>query len=153
MISPILQNWLSFSSNDDRLKKLIHSRAAVSILACFTLDDVKSRGSSHHACLNDDMKRLLVSGMVFQFEESSVLSADNICDTDALAQLLGPMSVLIRYQSELFELLVDTISQNIANLQNVTSFVSACTNALILLLKSKVPTSLTGMMKSSRELE
>merc|ERR1712032_1142064 len=71
MISPILQKWLSFSSNDDRLKKLIHSRAAVSILACFTLDDVQSRGSSDHACLNDDMKRLLVSGMVFQFEESS----------------------------------------------------------------------------------
>mmetsp|Transcript_21091 Transcript_21091/g.38139 ORF Transcript_21091/g.38139 Transcript_21091/m.38139 type:complete len:1184 (-) Transcript_21091:33-3584(-) len=123
MIRPVLQKWLSATSasTNDVIKQLVQSRAAISIVAGFTWDEVLSshdpvqRNSGFVAPeflkLDEKLDRLLVNCIIDQFELSAKLwsmggGGYNMDDLTAqqqyLARLLGPITMLLRYRHGMF---------------------------------------------------
>lgn len=121
MILPILQKWLSgtSASTGDAIKQLVQARAAISILAAFTWDEVLSCNSIQKESdfiaprflkLDEKNDQLLIDGIMDQFEISARLWSmergdyidDLMVQQQYLARLLGPITVLLRYRGGMF---------------------------------------------------
>lgn len=133
MIIPVLLTWLSPSSsaNDDIVKQLVQVRAATSILAAFTWDDVLSCGIEWDKTdivtppdfvqMDKMFDEILVDSIINQFELSVQLRSidggrimdDNANQQQFLARLLGPVTILLRYRRGMFEKFVARGSRRI----------------------------------------
>ncbi|KAL7541907.1 hypothetical protein ACHAXR_011355 [Thalassiosira sp. AJA248-18] len=192
MIRPILEKWLSSSApTNDVVKQVVQARAAISILAAFTWDEVLSSNSGSTSPiflkLDEKFDQLLVDSTLGQFELSARLwtsegggHADDLAvHPHYLARLLGPITVLLRFRSEIFGKFVEGVAQRIvqhtqAQHQEEDSASSGkgsnvmeqeCTpsknihvaevhmKALLLVLKSKDPISLADLVRSSNVLQ
>ncbi|KAL9183677.1 hypothetical protein ACHAXT_004533 [Thalassiosira profunda] len=186
MISPVLQKWMAASSASDDavLQRLVQSRAAVSILAAFTLDEVLShtalQGDTDFVApqflqLDEKFDQLLLHCSVDQMELTARLWAmvggrmdDLVEQQQYLAQLLGPITLLLRYRKGMFRHFVEQISRRVLLSQTQpqhenSSEVGKSTKkmdvaevhmkALLLVLKSKDPASIADLVRSSEELQ
>jgi len=186
MVRPVLQKWMEnpacFTSNDI-YKQLVQARAAISILAAFTWDEVLSQGhieSNEFVCpmflkLDDEFDSKLIECIISQFELSarmwSIEGGDYMDDLEIqqqyLAKLLGPITLLLRYRKGMFDqfitaitcrvtqqkeiLVEETDKEDIPSKQiNVTEVLM---KALLLVLKSKEPTSIVELVRDNKELQ
>jgi len=130
MIRPILQKWMENSStSNDIYKQLVQARAAISILAAFTWDEVLSQGhvESHNFVgpvflkLDDEFDSQLIDCIIGQFELSariwSMEGGDYMDDLEVqqqyLARLLGPITLLLRYRKGVFDQFIKAITNRV----------------------------------------
>ena len=189
MIRPILQKWISPSSTTDDVKQMVQARAAVSVLAAFTLDEVLSKNSAQsqtdyiapeYLKLDDEFDKLTITCIMDQFELCAKLWSNNHYMDDQssqqqfLARLLGPTTLILRYRRGMFEQFVQAISSRVVENRKAgkhpdedvvmmegedseqTTRINATEvhmNALLLILKSKDPISMTDLIRSSEKLQ
>ena len=184
MISPVLQKWMAASSASDDavLQRSVQSRAAVSILAAFTLDEVLSQNDMQGDAdfvapqflkLDEKFDQLLLSCSVDQMELSARLWAmaggrmdDLVEQQQYLARLLGPVTLLLRYRKGMFRHFVEQISRRVLLSQTQPQHENSSDKstkkmdvaevhmkALLLVLKSKDPASIADLVRSSDELQ
>jgi hypothetical protein len=120
MISPILHTWLAApdsTSNDVLIKQIVQARAAISLIAAFTWDEVLSNNSTQSDSdfiapeflkLDEKFDGLLVDCIISQFELSARLWSvggghlDDSQQHQYLARLLGPITLILRYRHGIF---------------------------------------------------
>ena len=195
MIRPVLLTWLSLpptsSPTHDNFKQLVQARAAISILAAFTWDEVLCYGCTHENTKfiepvflkqDEDFDKHVVDCIIAQFELSSQLWSmeggsymdDLEVQQQYLARLLGPITLLLRFRRGMFGQFVETVSRrvvqqnkeqdkdsNTAALEDQEGSQPSKTiqvaevhmNALLLVLKSKVPVSIVELVRNSNELQ
>jgi len=197
MIRPILQKWLSANSAsaNDVIKRFVQARAAITIIAAFTWDEVLSNpphGESDFIApkflkLDEKLDQLLIDCIINQFELSARICLmernDNVDDSmvqqQYLARLLGPITVLLRYRPGMCGRFAEEIHKRVVQQSqdtpqqeegtpsgkdsSVTGREGTPSNkinttevhleALLLVLKSKVPVSVADLVRSSNDLQ
>lgn len=159
MIRPILRKWLASSSGDD-VKRLIQSRAAVSVLAAFALNGMQTSGRAFS--LDDELRSLLVSSIILDVDSSRRLKLGGDDMPLFLAQLLGPAAVLFVSQQGLFLQFVEAACKRIndgsigrasdeGKVLDVDQ--SVYLRAVLLLLKSRDPISIAEVVRSDKDLK
>lgn len=161
MIRPIIHKWLASSSSDD-IKRLFQSRAAVSVLAAFALNDMQTSGGAFS--LDDELRGLLVSSIIIDIESSRRLKLREDDIPLFLAQLLGPAAVLFVCQQGLFLEFVEAVCKRINDGRCICRRSSDESKALdgdqsvhlravLLLLKSRDPISIAEVVRSDKDLQ
>jgi hypothetical protein len=174
MISPILIKWLSppFASTNDTLKYLFQARAATSILAAFTWEEVLTHESIHIKSdfvapiflkLEEGFDSLLVDSIIHQFELSTMLWSGYTAEDQqvALMRLLEPIKLLLRYRQGM-TCNTTMLAAFIAAICDKTKWTSTEKSrmnsaevniqALILILKAKDPVSMVQMIRNCNGL-
>ena len=159
MIRPIFHKWLASSSSDD-IKRLIQSRAAVSVLATFALNGMQTSGGAFS--LDDELRGLLVSSIILDVESSRRLKLREDNMPLFLAQLLGPAAVLFVCQRGLFFEFVEAVCKRINDgsigrssdeSKALDDDQSVHLRAVLLLLKSRDPISIGEVIRSDKDLQ
>ena len=186
MIRPILQKWMessSCSTPNDIFKQLIQARAAVSILAAFTWDEVLSQGHIESnefvgpvfLKLDDEFDSKLAECIVSQFELSariwSMKGGDFMDDLEIqqqyLAKLLGPITLLLRYRKGMFDQFIKVIVRRVTQQRETLveetekedvpskqiNVAEVLMKALLLVLKSKEPATIVELVRDNKELQ
>ncbi|KAL7554721.1 hypothetical protein ACHAWF_018248 [Thalassiosira exigua] len=130
MISPILQKWLSPppSSDTNMIKQIIFTRAATSIFAAFTWDEIITQNSDvlppRFLALDERLDELLVtcifgqlelSARYFSIEGGRALMDDRTMQQQYLAKLLGPVFLLLRYRNGMLHQFLESLSLELVN--------------------------------------
>jgi len=129
MVRPVLQKWMenpACSTSNDIYKQLVQARAAISILAAFTWDEVLSQGHIESndfvgpvfLKLDDEFDSQLSECIIGQFELSariwSMEGGDYMDDLEIqqqyLAKLLGPITLLLRYRKGMFDQFIKAVT-------------------------------------------
>ena len=212
MVRPIIEKWLSASTGaldhhkakkakskhesssftNDITKRMIHARAAISILAAFTWDEVVSfstieNDSQGFICadfLKLDVKfdTLILDSILHLCDLSTVLWSagggqfdDSMTQQQFLARLLGPVTLIFRYRGGMLQSYLqevpkritrhsDSQKQDFSTLTNEkkdesviygngTDMAEVHMSALLLVLKSKEPASISSLIKRSEDLQ
>ena len=174
MISPILIKWLSppLASTNDTLKYLFQARAATSILAAFTWEEVLTHESIHIKSdfvapiflkLEEGFDSLLVDSIIHQFELSTMLWSGYTAEDQqvALMRLLEPIKLLLRYRQGM-TCNTTMLAAFIAAICDKTKWTSTEKSrmnsaevniqALILILKARDPVSMVQMIRNCNGL-
>jgi hypothetical protein len=175
MISPILQKWLSppLPSTNDTVKYLIQARAATSILAAFTWEEVLTHESIHITSdfvepiflkLEEDFDSLLVNSIIHQFEVSTKLWSGYTAEDQqvALMRLLEPIKLLLRYRqgrngestmlAAFIAAICDKTKWNEDAEKSRMNSAEVNIHALLLILKAKDPVSVVQMIRNCNGL-
>jgi hypothetical protein len=175
MISPILQKWLSppLASTSDTLKYLIQSRAATSVLAAFTWEEVLTHESIHISSdfvepiflkLEEDFDSLLINSIIHQFEVSTKLWSGYTPEDQqvALMRLLEPIKLLLRYRqgrngrstmlAAFIAAICDKTKWNEDTEKSRMNSAEVNIHALLLILKAKDPVSVVQMIRNCNGL-
>lgn len=131
MIRPILEKWLSApTSSEDDVKQLVQSRAAISLLAAFTWDELLSDNTGQNRStiiapkflkLDDKLDKLLIDSTIEQFEVAARLwptggggyMDEASAQQQHLARLLGPITLILRFRSGMLGQFVEGVSQRV----------------------------------------
>lgn len=173
MISPILQKWFSspLASTNDTLKYLIQARAATSILAAFTWEEVRTHESIYNKPdfvtpiflkLEKDFDSLFVDSIIHQFELSTKLWSGYTAEDQqvALMRLLEPIKLLLRYRqgrtcdTTMLAALIAAIcdktkwNEDASSENSRMNSVEVNIRALLLILKAKGPVSVVQMIRT-----
>mmetsp|Transcript_30772 Transcript_30772/g.63946 ORF Transcript_30772/g.63946 Transcript_30772/m.63946 type:complete len:1296 (+) Transcript_30772:302-4189(+) len=154
MIRPILEQWLtaarfdtqeskSVSAHDLKkssqtgrvIKQLIQTRASLSILAAFALDEITNRYNILKQCpnffipaeyleLDEKLDTVILDSIMSTCETSTVIWSasggqfdDSIEQHLFLARMLGPATILLRYRDGMLKRYLKAVCQRISSLQ------------------------------------
>ncbi len=212
MIRPVLENWLAAASFDAQesisisasdvkksfqigavIKQLIQTRASLSILAAFALDEITKRCHilneypkffipAEYLELDENLEKVILDSILSTCEMSAVLwlagggQFDDSTEQHLfLAQILGPSTVLLRYCDGMLKKYLKAVCQRVSVLQkdknqhnnssstaeslesvsagNGTNMTEVHMSALLLILKSKEPVSISNLIVKNEALQ
>lgn len=161
------------SMTKDIAKGMVHARAALSIVAgllwdaVFANDSVEESVTPDFVGTDEQFDSMLIDSIIDLIELSSRLlptggdQVDDLVQQQYLAKLLGPITLILRYRHGMLSLYLNSVSDHIADQSQ--SEVSSSSGrkssselhmkALMLVLKSKEPTSISSFVESNSTLQ
>lgn len=177
MIRPTLEKWLlpPSSSNSSSIKQIIHTRAAISIIATFTWDEVFPHIILRHGTtkftqskflkLDESFDQLLLESTLNMFESLVVLgeanSTDNEIQQQLIARLLGPVTLILCFRDGMLSNFLREISNRILKLTKTERssdsrswrITEVHIKVLLLVLASKEPAAISNSIKCKASLQ
>ena len=172
MLRPILEKWLSAptkidekeGASNETMRLLVQGRAAISILSAFTWDDVLSYNSADYdfvpsTAMDDRLDQLSLNSILSLCEVSGNFwsKGNHFDDTESqqlyLAKLLGPVTILIRYRKGMLKQFLEAVSKRVADQSTSETVVEIYMKAILMILKSKDPVSMTSMIQRCEDLQ
>ena len=176
MIQPTLKKWISqpTGSSSNATKQMIRIRAALSVVAAFTWNEVYPQIGSHQQIVQSDslkldqtFDQLLLDAMLGIFELYAVtLDATEAKQSEdhrrrIIAQFLGPITIILCYRDGMLMKYLQKHSEMIVNMTNdeqnrdSNSLMTVEINIMTLLaiLRSKEPATASSLIQRQSDLQ
>ena len=171
MIRPTLDKWLKASpgSKISAAKQILRSRAALSILAAFTYDEMNLHHNASQSALlklDKDFDQNVIESVFRMIELLAEKDASNRNHSDddlksAIARLLGPVSLILCFRGGILMGYLHEHSKKISKLikdeesgdSSSRLIADGLMKALLLLLRSKEPASISTLIHHQTNLQ
>eukprot|EP00804_Cyclotella_cryptica_P001343 CCRYP_014109-RA/>CCRYP_014109-RA protein AED:0.27 eAED:0.27 QI:0/-1/0/1/-1/1/1/0/1182 len=179
MIRPTLEKWLlpQSSSNSNNTKQIIQARAAMSIVATFTWEEVYPHIILRHGTTNftqseflklgESFDQLLLESMLNMFEllvgigATSSVHSENEIQQQLVARLLGPVTLILCFRDEMLSHFLHELRTRILKLSRTErssdsrswTTIEIHMRTLLLLLTSKEPAAISTLIKQKATLQ